>query len=450
MNVRIMIERLKSLFIQNDSGADRDGAQKLIRQGRLAIMAFFGALALWSLLAPIESAVVADGRLEVETKQKKIQHLEGGIISAVHVSENDVVEAGQLIAEFDATEARSQLASLDAQYADQYAKMLRFQQELVGNDEMPDTPLVETSDDLAASIKRSMSAHSAALKDRTTAQSTELRVLENRVEQLKRRRSGLVEQAAAVGRELELTRKEEAIVAALAEKGIEPPLVALDKARATAQLEARSSALSTEIAEADQAIGAAELEVMHKRDLFREQASREFADAQMRSAELWERRQAAADALKRTKVRAPRDGRVLALSLHTIGGVVKPGDDMMAIVPRGDALVIVAKIKPVDIDKVRPGSSARVRFTSLRGALSPEMHTTVLAVSADGLYEKQTDDVYFEAVLSVPPKAGDRHRGDFFGPGLPAEVYISTGSQRAISYLMRPLMDNVARTFKER
>ena len=428
----------------------RDRTQQLTRNGLIAAAVFFGGLFVWTVIAPIENAVVASAKIEVESNRKDVQHLEGGIVSKIHVRENERITRGALLIEFEETPARTRLAVVEAQLSDQLARAARLAAERKDALDIDEFPLpVGASEAFRTRLKDALAAQTDAFKARRKARLTRTDVLESRKAQLARRVEGLQTQVASVKRQIDLLRQELEGAKSLAKKGLTPKTRILALERGVETLNAGLGRHIADIAQTEEALGAAALEVVQAETGFREEIAREYADTQTAIAKLDEERVAAQDALKRTKLRAPRDGRVLNLAVHTIGGVVRPGEAVMSIVPEDDPLVVAARVAPNDIEKIYPGAKARVRFSSLGGAAAPQLDTKVLSVSADEMEDRRTGDVYFRALIELPEDTVASITETPLSPGMPAEAYIRTGRLSPLAYFTKPLTDAFARTFRE-
>ena len=204
-------------------------------------------------------------------------------------------------------------------------------------------------------------------------------------------------------------------------------------------------------AESESVISEAKLEIERLKQQSREDAIKESQDLEVQISGLTERRTAALDALKRSEIRAPEDGIVMGLMVHTVGGVITPGTPVMDIIPKGDALLVAARISPRDVDKVKPGQEAVIRFSAFNARVTPEAIGSVRQVSADNFVDKATGAAYFLVFIDLPPKEElDKIlRGQVLQPGMPAESFIRTGARPAISYLLKPLTDAFSRSMRE-
>ncbi|MEO0695444.1 MAG: HlyD family type I secretion periplasmic adaptor subunit [Pseudomonadota bacterium] len=435
---------------QSEKRRTGDGADALIKNAAIASAVFVGTLMVWSIAAPIKSAVVAAGTVEVESNLKAIQHLEGGIVATINVRENQFVKKDELLLEFDDAKARADLANVEAQLADQMAKATRLQAALASDDNMVEPKFPKTaSKALRQKVRDSYLVQESLFQARKRAFETEVNLLNSQEKKLGQQIAGLETQIASLARQIGGARKELSIATKLRKEGFQSEISVIQLQRSVEELITEKAALETQLAAAQEEQSASGLELARLELTQKQTLSEEYAGVQTALAALTEEHQKSKAILERTSVFAPRDGRVLALSVHTIGGVVRPGEQIMSIVPDDDRLVLSAKVSPADIDKIERGASARVRFTSLSGGMSPEIETEVIGVSADALDDERTGSVYFKAILDLPEKKLASLLRQGVSPGMPAEVYIETGTQPAIAYLSKPLTDSFARTFRE-
>src|SRR5262245_8231489 len=220
--------------------------------------------------------------------------------------------------------------------------------------------------------------------------------------------------------------------------------------RDMARLEGERGQITSAIAEAKSKISETEIQLLRLDQDFRAEAVKDLREAQDKEAELVERTVAANDLLQRIDIRAPTAGLVHELGVHTIGGVIAPGEMIMEIVPDADELVIEARLPPQDIDQVHPGQTTHVRFSAFNQRTTPQLAGLVSYVSADLSHDKQTNATYYTVKVTLPAKERRRAGGLQLISGMPAEVFLQTGSRTMLSYLFKPIADQLARMFNER
>lgn len=437
----------------NDQTVEKpiDDAHRFTRLGWIAAAAVFGGLIIWSILAPINSAVIAPGQLSVETNRKTIQHLEGGVIREIHVKEGQSVKAGELLVDIDDTVTRANAEVLSAQLAEALARYARL---LAERDSLAEIPADSIAFDIAPKdleFTDNLVGQRRLLEAREATKKTQVALLEEQIVQHGKRIEGFTKQLASLREQSRLVGEELDGVKRLNAEGFAPMTRVRELERTREAISGQQGQLTASRAESQSAISGARLEIERLKQQSREDAIKESQDLEVQIAGLIERRTAALDALKRSEIRAPEDGIVLGLNVHTVGGVIAPGAPVMEIVPQGDSLVVAARISPTDVDKVKPGQEAVIRFPAFNARVTPEAIGSVRQISADNIVDKQTGLAYFLVLIDLPPPEdlATVLRGQELQPGMPAESFIRTGSRPAISYLLKPLTDAFSRSMRE-
>ena len=425
-------------------------ASFFMRVGLGVVIGVFGGLALWSVAAPIDSAVIATGQVVVESNRKTIQHLEGGVIGEIFVREGQLVDEGEVLVRLDSTVYGANLSLIDSQLTELYARRARLVSERDGADAVVDATGLEAV--LARSeFAAVFSGQQRLFHARRATKTRQISLLEERIVQQEKRINGYRSEIASVTAQLKLIRDELESIRELYEKGFAPLTRLRALERESERLSGQRGSLNASVAEADSIASEARLEIERLREAAREEAIAELRDTAVSIAELEERRVTAADALSRTEVRAPQSGRVIGLAVHTVGGVIGPGVELMEIVPEGDRLEVAARVSPSDIDKVRAGQDAVIRFSAFGVRSTPEADGRVRHVSADSLTDQVTGAPYYLVLIDLPEpdELSELLRGEPLVPGMPTDAFIRTGKRPAISYLLRPLTDALARSMRE-
>lgn len=428
-----------------------DDAGRFTRMGWVWAAAVFGGLLLWSILAPINSAVIAPGQLSVETNRKTIQHLEGGVIRKIHVKEGQAVKAGALLIELDDTVTRSNVDLLTAQLAEGVARLARLYAERDGLPEIPEDSLAFKLAMSDIDYSANLESQKGLLTAREATKTTQIALLGERMVQQTKRMEGYQTQLKSLRAQSRLIGEELDGVKRLNAEGFAPMTRVRELERAKEAISGQQGQLTAASAESESVISEAKLEVERLKQESREDAISESQDLEVQIAGLTERRTAALDALRRSEIRAPENGVVLGLIVHTVGGVITPGSPVMDIVPEGDSLLVAARIAPRDVDKVKPGQEAVMRFSALNMRTTPEAIGSVRQVSADNLVDKQSGIPYFLVLIDLPSaeKLKPILKGQILQPGMPVESFIQTGARPAISYLLKPLTDAFSRSMRE-
>ena len=428
------------------SAGDED-ASRFIVAGLLVVLVLFGGLVGWSIAAKIDGAVIAPGTIIVESNRKSVQHLDGGVIRAIFVQEGDVVSAGDVLVRLDDTIERADLAIVTDQLHELMARRARLRAEIDGTDEIAfDAELLALDADGPTGILEGQRELFAAGR---AAREGQQRIFEQRIANFRDQIDGLTEQSAARSSQIELARQELAGVERLHRNGHAPLTRVLELKRLINQIEASRAEHATDIARATNAIGEVGLQQIQVRQDFRERVTEELRDVQARIQGLIERRVAAELRLARAEITAPQSGTILALSTHTVGGVIQPGETIMQIVPGDDDLVLRAQVQPQDVDKVRAGQSSRIRLSAFDQQSTPEIFGTLESVSADQVEDPRLREPVFVARIRIDDAELDRLGDLQLVPGMPAEVFIQTGERLAISYLLKPVLETFARAFKD-
>ena len=274
-------------------------------------------------------------------------------------------------------------------------------------------------------------------------------ILKQRIEQFHEQISGFKIQRKSRLEQITLFSEELVGLRELYEKGYYPRSQVLAIERALAQLKGNVGSDDAEIARARSGIGEAESQIINSEQRFREQITAELRDTQAEISDLRERVIVANDILHRIEIRAPLSGIVQNLLVHTVGGVVRPGEALMEITPQGEELMVDARVSPTDIDSIAIGQKAEVLFSALNLRSTPIILGTVLTISGDIIADKATGQAYFLARVEVPKEEREKLGDVKLSAGMPAEVLIQAGERTALEYFMKPIMDQFSRGLNE-
>jgi HlyD family secretion protein len=402
----------------------------------------------WFVFVPLAGAVVVPGNLVVESNVKAIQHPTGGIVAEIKVQNGTRVNAGDLLVRLDATQAQASLQVVSKQLNEVRAKIARLAAERDGVDQLEVPPELKQRavDETVAGL---IASEESLFKARLTARQSQKDLLQSRIAQLSEEISGLEAQVASKAKQLELISGEMTGVQDLYDKHLVPLARLTALQRESARIDGERGQSTSAIAETKSKIGEAQLQIIRLDQDFRTDVVKELGDAQAKEAELVERGIAARDMLERIEMRAPTSGAIHQLAIHTIGGVIRAGDTIMEIVPDTDDLQIEARLQPADIDQVHNGQKAFVRFTSFNQRTTPQLTGTVSYVSADTSHDQQSNASYFTVRVVLPDDERRRLSGQQLVAGMPAEVFMQTGSRTMMSYVFKPIVDQMRRAFVE-
>jgi HlyD family secretion protein len=180
------------------------------------------------------------------------------------------------------------------------------------------------------------------------------------------------------------------------------------------------------------------------------EVSKDLRETNDKIGEFVERKVTAEDQLRRVDIRAPQDGMVLQSTVHTVGGVITAGDAIMMIVPQADDLQVEAKVNPQDIDKLQIGQKTLLRLSAFNQRTTPELNGVVTRVSPDVTTDQRTGQSYYTIRVSMPPAEVARLGEAKMIPGMPVEAFVQTGDRTMLSYLIKPLSDQLMRAFREK
>ncbi len=403
----------------------------------------------WMALMPLAGAVVVPGNLVVQSNVKTIQHPTGGVVAEVPVHNGSRVNIGDLLLRLDATQAQASLQMVSKQLDESRARMARLIAERDG------LPLPEIPAEMAArldeaAVKNLLASEETQFKARASARYSQKDLLQSRIAQLGEEIAGLDAQVASKGKQLELIAGELTGVQDLYDKRLVPLTRLTTLQRETARIEGERGQLISAIAETKAKVGEAQLQLVKLDQDFRTDVVKELGETQGKAAELEQRGVAARDIIDRIELRAPTSGIVHQLSAHTIGGVIRAGDAIMEVVPDSDDLQIEARLQPNDIDQVQVGQKALIRFSAFNQRVTPQLVGLVSYVSADVSHDQQTNAAYFTVRMTLPDDERRRLAGLQLVSGMPAEVFMQTGSRTMMSYLLKPITDQFNRAFVER
>lgn len=427
-------------------GALTRGARYL---GLMVAVLFFGVFAAWSLYAPLSSAAVAHGVVSPDGSRKTIQHLEGGIIRQIHVSEGDQVETGAVLVTLEDVRALARLQELKERKTFLLAVEARLVAEQLGGDVLDFPPeLTQVATPEADAAMRGQIALFASRKETRTARE---RILQKRVDQLQEEISGLQEVIRAQDQQIALTEREIGINQDLVDQGLARlmPLLALQ--RDLAGLQAERAANRAGIARLGQQIGETELQLHAMTQEMLEDVSEQLTKVRAELASVRSLVPEREDAFARTSITAPVSGRVMNVKVTTEGGgILAPGGSILDIVPDDGKLVIDARVLPQDIDAVFPGMRARVILTAYNQRHLPQMFGQVDSISADRFIDERSGEPYFLAKVHVSPEDMGTLDADIrLVSGMPADVMVLTGERTVFDFLIKPFADSIRMSFRE-
>jgi HlyD family secretion protein len=429
------------------------GARYSIRRhlivGLAVVVLLAGGLGGWASTAQISGALIAPGSVVVESNVKKVQHPTGGVVGELRARDGDVVKAGDVVVRLDDTVTKASLAIVTKNLDGLLARGARLEAEQRGLNKIvfPKT-LLDRADDPDA--KAVMASESKLFEVRVNGRAGQKSQLRERVTQLNEEIAGLTAQEKAKDQEIALVEKELVGVRDLYDKHLVQLTRLTTLERDLARLSGERAQYIASRAQAKGKITETELQIIQiDKDMISD-VSKDLRETNDKIGEFVERKVTAEDQLRRVDIRAPQDGMVLQSTVHTVGGVITAGDAIMLIVPQADDLQVEAKVNPQDIDKLQVGQKTLLRLSAFNQRTTPELNGVVTRVSPDVTTDQRTGQSYYTIRISMPPEEVARLGDVKLIPGMPVEAFVQTGDRTLISYLVKPLSDQLMRAFREK
>ena len=420
--------------------------RKHLFAGLAAGVALLAGVGGWAATTNLAGAVVASGHLVVDSYTKKVQHPSGGVVGEILVNEGDRVKAGDVVMRLDATQTRANLAIVTKRLDELNARMARLEAE---RDDLPELAfpqtLVARRDDV--DVASAMRSETKLFEFRKSYREGRKAQLSERITQFEHEIEGLKAQEIAYDNGLAVLEAEITSQKSLREQGV----VSVQRLNS---LQTQAATFGGERGEkiAYQTAGRiteTRLQILQIDQELRTEVGRELREIQAQMGEFVERKVAAEDELKRIDIIAPQSGMVHEMAVHTVGGVVTPADPIMLIVPDGDELALEVQIVPKDIDQLQVGQKAMLRMSAFNQRVTPELEGHVSRIAADITTDQRTGLSYYLARISVPVSEREKLSNAPLVPGMPAEAFIQTSERTALSYIAKPLTDQISRAFRE-
>jgi HlyD family secretion protein len=413
-----------------------------------SVILIFG-LGGWATTMEFSGAVIAAGQLVVETNVKKVQHPTGGVIGELRVRDGSEVQAGDIIARLDETQTRANLSIVMKALDDLGARQAREQAERDGIDviRFPQS-LLDRLDN--PDVSEAVTGEQKQFETRRQGRTGQRSQLNERIVQLHEETTGYEAQISSKIKQVEWITKELEGVNKLWLKNLIPYTRVTSLEREKERLEGERGQLVASIAQSKGKIAEIEIQILQIDQDMRTEVGKDLADIRGKIAELVEKKVAAEDQLKRVDIRAPQSGFVHQLTVHTVGGVVAPGEQMMLIVPSVDVLNVEAKIQPQDVDQVYIGQTAILRFSSFSQRTTPELNGVVKQISADVSEDQKTGARFYTLRISVPENELKRLGNLKLIPGMPVEAFVQTTPRTVFTFLTKSLGDQIALAFREK
>ena len=401
-------------------------AENTINYGIKALIIFAVLFLGWAVFLPIKSASIADGVIVLDFNRKTIQHLEGGIIDQILVKEGQTINGGDVLLYLHDIKAKTEQQILKERLWTMQLQKERLKAEKENKSSMNLTDFFSETGELSPSDNEKLQEIAAnqlrLFKAKKDKRSGEIKVLEKKLKSAELR--------------LKLFEKELGLIKPLVDEDNLPVLREID--------------LQKSIAEADEQAETAKLQIANYKNDDLSETLKEIKESDMEIVALYNQLSASKDILKRSAITSPVAGKIMNIKYHTIGAVVPPGGEIMNIVPQHEELIIEAKVKPQDIDNVVVGMKSKIQLTAYKGKKVPKLNGEVINISADIITNEQTRESYFLARVSISKKDIEKLKDKIeLYPGMPAQVFIITGSRSLVSYMFTPISDSAYKAFRE-
>jgi len=434
-------------------GSEPRGSRSSIRVhlivGLAVVVVLAGGFGGWASTAEISGALIAPGSIVVESSVKKVQHPTGGVVGEVRAHDGDLVKAGDVVVRLDDTVTKASLAIVTKTLDGLLARAARLQAEQQGSDKIVfPKALLDRADD--PDVSNVMASETKLFQVRTNGRIGQKAQLRERIVQLNEEISGLEAQEKAKDQEIALVEKELVGVSSLYDQHLVQMTRLTTLQRDAARLNGERAQFVASRAQAKGKITETELQIIQVDKDMVSDVSKDLRETNDKIGEFVERKVTAEDQLRRTDIRAPQDGMVEQSTVHTVGGVINAGDAIMMIVPQGDGLQVEAKVNPQDIDKLQIGQKTLLRLSAFNSRTTPELNGLVTRVSPDVTTDQRTGQSYYTIRVSMPPEEVARLGEVKLIPGMPVEAFVETGDRTLLSYLIKPLKDQLMRAFREK
>jgi membrane fusion protein, type I secretion system len=432
-----------------DLAANSSSMRRLMRWFMFSSFIVFFGIGGWAVAAKVDSAVVTSGTFAVQSSAQAVQHLEGGVIGAILVKDGELVQEGQVLVRLDAAKVTADASIFERKLIELTAQKARLEAENLDRTTIARPEFSIPSRQADGALRAALAAEESLMNERRFTRLNQLSQQQERKHQVERQIDGFGERYKALKEELAQVTAELADQRMLDSKGLIRRPVLRQTEREVSRLKGEMGDFDARVAGARSQLSEIEFKIAELTRNARSEVLRQLQAVTASLGETEEQLSAAQDRLQRLDIRAPRTGLIHELAVHTIGGIVGPGQKLMSIIPSAEPLIVNAKIRPDEINQVHLDQPATIRISAFKLPMPLELEGQVTNVSPDQVVSGQSGQVYFTVKIAIDP--GERHKleGKELTPGLPAEVLIRGDSRRIITYLTQPLTSKIAVTFRE-
>lgn len=417
--------------------------------GYTVILLIFGGLGSWVATAQLDSAVIAQGTVVLEGNRRAVQHLEGGLVAEVHVSEGQRVKAGDLLLRMDQVQANGNLEVLLQRLG--VARALEAR--LAAERDLKDKLVFDASlrNDPRVEVIAALKDQQTVFLDRRAILDSNIEIKQSRIEQLNAQVHGLEIQKDALEKRLSIQSSLMERYRTAGERGVMEGNILAQREDEFIQLQSQLGAMIAEIARVRLSLTETRMVLVQQRQEYRERAGAEMEEVRRQIGELEERIIISEDILKRTEIRAGVDGTVQNVKVFTAGSVIGPGMVLMEIVPESERLIVSAMVSPRDIDSIHIGLQTEIRFSAIADEVPQVAFGELETVSRDVITPEDANQApYYRARISVDGERIPEKIRDRVTAGMPVDVIINTGERTVLAYLIEPLADTIRKSMREK
>jgi membrane fusion protein, type I secretion system len=444
---RLMRPVFNPTTVKPADGAPSDSIRHVAFAGWLIIAIFFGGIGTWAVTAPLNGAVVGNAVIKIEGNRKSVQHLDGGIVKEMRIKEGDKVNFGDVLIVLDETQARAEYEVLSQQYMVLRATEVRLLTELDHGSTLVMPADLKIQDSYFKSV---WNGQVSQFESRRAALGGQQSVIREKVNQLMSQIVGSEAQVKSFTDQITSVRAEAKDISPLVERGLiaRPRILQLE--RTAFGLEGQIADASANIAKARQAIAEQQQQIAQLDNDRMTDVTKDLRDTQAKMLEVIPKAMNAKAVLGRMEIRAPYSGRVVALTVFSVGGVIQRGEKILDIVPDQDSMTIEAQIAVEDISDIKPNMRAEVHLTAYKQRIVPIIHGDVIQISADRLTDPKTNNPYYTAYVRVDEGELAAMPNIKLYPGMPATVMIPTIQRTAFDYIVGPLAMSFNHAFRQK
>ncbi|WP_078745374.1 HlyD family type I secretion periplasmic adaptor subunit [Oceanospirillum multiglobuliferum] len=419
--------------------------------GTLILLLSLGTFTIWAAFAPLSSAVMAQGEVMVDSYRKSIQHLEGGLVANIYVRNGDLVQAGDALVQLDTTVWTGETESNRKRMFSTLMQLERLRSEQISSQDVIFSETVLSASENDSDLKGVLEQNRQLYHARVKAHKQEQEALRSRAAQAREQIEGLTDQQKIISEQIALLESEYEAYTTLLNEKLGDGQRARELNRQILSSKNEYARLRSEIARTELVASEYDVQLINSQQNYLKDIGERIQAAQADYFDTQERYRISLNRLNRAVIRAPESGYIVGMKIHTIGSVIRPGDTLMDLVPEKDKFVVETRVATNDINSLHQGQKADIRFSAFNQRTTKVIEGEVVSISADRLINEKTGEAYYLTRIKVTEKGrADMDKDMNLIPGMPAEVMIRREDRTMFSYLLKPIADSFARSFREK